>query len=64
MLLAEELLDLAGPEELSKYAQIAARKSEKVWKKAEKNRALAHNSRMTKPREIGQLFTEKLKLCV
>src|SRR5882672_5833984 len=42
MLLAEELLDLAGPEEPSKYAQIAARKSEKVWKKAENNWALGY----------------------
>ena len=42
MLLAEELLDLAGPDEPSKYAQISARKSEKVWKKAEKNRALGY----------------------
>jgi len=40
MLLAEELLDLAGPAEPSKYAQIVAWKSDKVWKKAEKNWAL------------------------
>jgi hypothetical protein len=41
MLLAEELQDLEGAKP-SEYSQIAALKSEKVWKKAEKNRALGY----------------------
>ena len=42
MLLAEELQDLEGPAKPSEYSQIAALKSDKVWKKAEKNRALGY----------------------
>ena len=42
MLLAEELLDLAGLDKPSKYAQISAQKSKKVWKKAKKNWALGY----------------------
>ena len=42
MLLAEELQNLEGLANASKYSQIAAPKSDKVWKKSEKNQALGY----------------------
>ena len=72
MLLAEELLDLADPAEPSKYAQIAARKSDKVWKKVEKNRALGYtgNSQCTQQRndkasqDLAAVHRKAQTLCV
>jgi hypothetical protein len=51
MLLAEELQDLEGLANASKYSQIAAPKSDKVWKKSEKNRALGYTGSSQRTRQ-------------
>jgi hypothetical protein len=51
MLLAEELQDLEGLPNASKYSQIAAPKSDKVWKKSEKNRALGYTGSSQRTRQ-------------